>query len=98
MVMCDTHHILWGEKLFHLLFSFFLLILYYDMLSIFNFRRIIKMHREVFRKRRIGHSKWRRLEYKLDRINHILELLRTIGSIFGFICTALVLLKVFGII
>jgi hypothetical protein len=53
-----------------------------------------------FKQRRVekSKSKWRRLEYKLDRINHILELLRTIGSIFGFICTALVLLKVFGII
>ena len=53
-----------------------------------------------FKQRRVekSKSKWRRLEYKLDRINHILELLRTIGSIFSFLCTLLVLLKVFGII
>ena len=63
-------------------------------------RKIIK----ISKYRKLPHEKFddtspiRRLERKLDRVNHIMELVRTIVPIFILLLNCIILAKIFNLI
>ena len=63
-------------------------------------RKIIKMskYKKLPQERFEDMSPIRRLERKLDRVNHIMELVRTIVPIFILLLNCIILAKIFNLI